>query len=44
MAPLITGVLGLSLGTLISPGIGPFLRKRLLPAAGSGKCLCCAPY
>jgi short subunit dehydrogenase-like uncharacterized protein len=36
MAPLITGVMGLGLGALISPGIGPFLRKRLLPAAGAG--------
>ncbi len=36
MAPLITGVLGLGLGALLSPAVGPFLRKRLLPAAGAG--------
>lgn len=34
-APLVVGVLGLSFGALISP-IGPFLRRKLLPAAGQG--------
>lgn len=36
MAPLLTGALGLGFASLTAPGIGPFLRKRLLPAAGAG--------
>lgn len=34
-APLITGIMGLAMGLLLSP-VGPFLRRSLLPAAGSG--------
>ncbi len=34
-APLIVGALGLSVGALTSR-IGPFLRRKLLPAAGQG--------
>lgn len=34
-APLITAIMGLGMGLLMSP-VGPFLRRKLLPAAGDG--------
>jgi hypothetical protein len=36
MAPAMTAGIGLALGALTAPVIGPFLRKRLLPAPGAG--------
>lgn len=36
MAPLLVGALGVGFGALLSPGLGSFIRNRLLPAANTG--------